>query len=84
MFEGQLTITGFWLSVTVTVKLHWAVLLVASVTVRLIVVIPTLRVLVPICPLPPNIVAPVVDHVKTEPLQLSVKITSGISTLALH
>jgi hypothetical protein len=39
MFDGQLTV-GAWVSLTVTMKLHEAVLLEASDTVQLTVVVP--------------------------------------------
>jgi hypothetical protein len=82
----QPLITGFWVSFTVTVKLQVAVLagVAPSETVQLMVVVPTLNVRVPNCPLPLPVVAPVMVQAKVAPAQLSPNVIDGTATLALQ
>jgi len=70
------------LSVTVTVKEQVAVSKTPSVTVRVTVVSPVLKVLVPGWPLPLRVVAPDVLQVRTGLLQLSPKVMAGMLTEA--
>jgi len=84
IFAGQFAITGAWVSFTLTVNEQVAVLLAASVTVSKTVVVPTLNVFVPGCPLPLREVTPVVLQVNDSPVQLSSKVFDGIATLAKH
>jgi uncharacterized protein (DUF983 family) len=57
MFAGQV-IVGGWLSATVTVKLQLAVWLLAAVTVKVLVVTPTGKLLPPAKPAVCAVVAP--------------------------
>jgi hypothetical protein len=82
IFDGHPLISGFCVSFTVTVKLHCLVRDAPSVTVTVTVVTPTLKVLVPICPVPPNTVAPVVLHEMVTLVQLSAAVMAGTATLA--
>ena len=66
MFEGQFEITGGVVSLTVTVKLQFAVLPAASVTRNVFVVVPTGKV-------PPEAIPAVCEIVS--PAQLSVEVT---------
>ena len=81
--DGQ-EIVGFSESVTVTVKLQLVVNEAASVTVRLTVVTPILKLWVPGWLMPLSVVTPVVLHARFELLQLSPKTINGIATAALH
>jgi hypothetical protein len=75
---------GASLSVTVTVNEQLAVSEAPSVTVRVTVVTPVLKICVPGCPLPTISVAPVVLQAKEGLLQLSPKVMAGMVTLAVH
>jgi hypothetical protein len=80
----QLEITGSSSSLMVTVKLHWAVRLTASVTTMVTVVSPLLNVWVPGCPFPLSMLTPVVLHAILAPGQLSPKTMVGMLTEAVH
>lgn len=75
---------GTSLSVTVTVNEHVAVSKAPSVTVRVTVVTPVLKVCVPGCPVPLSEVTPVVLHAREGLLQLSPKVMAGMVTGAEH
>ena len=48
------------------------------------VLVPILKVWVPICPFPEPVVAPVMLQLKLLPLQLSLKVASGMAIEAVH
>jgi hypothetical protein len=82
---GQVT-TGCTVSVTVTVNVHVVLLLLASRTVYVTVVTPTLKVYVPTLLIPVDgeeaVVAPVITQVKRVTAQLSAVVGFDVETLA--
>ena len=86
ILDGHPLITGFCVSLTVTVNVQVAVFggVAPSETITLTVVIPTLKVFVPICPVPLRVVTPVVLQAMLAVEQLSEAVIAGTATLAVQ